>query len=53
MAFVFLKTELVLCILPIQSAFFAPGTFVQNPDVKMRPFRAGDGTHAALNFLDP
>jgi uncharacterized protein YbjT (DUF2867 family) len=39
--------------LPIKSAFFAPGTFMQNFGATLRPFPEGDGTYALSNFVKP
>jgi uncharacterized protein YbjT (DUF2867 family) len=39
--------------LPIQSAFFAPGSFMQNFGAAMAPHPAGDGTYALSNFIKP
>ena len=37
--------------LPIKSAFFAPGTFMQNFVTHMAPKPLGDGTYALFNFV--
>jgi uncharacterized protein YbjT (DUF2867 family) len=39
--------------LPIKSAFFAPGSFMQNFGGMMAPHPAGDGTYALSNFVKP
>ena len=38
---------------PIKSAFFAPGSFMQNFGHFMGPRPAGDGTYAIANFVTP
>ena len=38
---------------PIKSAFFAPGSFMQNFSHMMAPRPAGDGTYAIANFIKP
>ncbi|WBW73749.1 NmrA family protein [Schizosaccharomyces osmophilus] len=39
--------------LPIKSAFFAPGCFMQNFDWNMKPHPIGDGTYALPNIVAP
>ena len=39
--------------LPIKSAFFAPGSFMQNFGHLMAPRPTGDGTYAIANFVKP
>ena len=39
--------------LPIKSAFFAPGSFMQNFYLHRRPRPVGDGTYAIFNWLRP
>ena len=39
--------------LPIKSAFFAPGSFMQNFGEMMAPHPVGDGTYALYNFVKP
>jgi uncharacterized protein YbjT (DUF2867 family) len=41
--------------LPVKSAFFAPGSFMQNftTHSKPRPSHKGDGTYVVANILDP
>jgi len=39
--------------LPIQSAFFAPGSFMQNYYTHSEPRPMGDGTYALMNILNP
>ena len=39
--------------LKIKSAFFAPGSFMQNFASNMAPNPAGDGTYAMANFVSP
>jgi uncharacterized protein YbjT (DUF2867 family) len=39
--------------LPIKSAFFAPGSFMQNFSSNMKPRPAGDGTYVLANFVSP
>src|SRR5206468_3067781 len=39
--------------LPIKSAFFAPGSFMQNFRTIMAPQPAGDGTYALSNIMTP
>lgn len=38
---------------PIKSAFFAPGSFMQNFNHFMTPRPSGDGTYAIANFVTP
>lgn len=38
---------------PMKSAFFAPGSFMQNFNHFMAPRPAGDGTYAIANFVTP
>lgn len=38
---------------PMKSAFFAPGSFMQNFGHSMGPRPAGDGTYAIANFVKP
>ena len=38
---------------PMKSAFFAPGSFMQNFSHLMAPRPAGDGTYAIANFVTP
>ena len=47
------EVEAYIRTLPIKSAFFAPGTFMQNFGATMRPFPAGDGTYALSNSIKP
>ncbi|KAJ5481547.1 NmrA family protein [Penicillium sp. IBT 31633x] len=39
--------------LPIQSSFFAPGSFMQNFESNMKPHPAGDGTFMLANIVAP
>ncbi|KAJ5512030.1 hypothetical protein PEX2_028020 [Penicillium expansum] len=39
--------------LPIKSAFFAPGSFMQNFSTNMKPYPVGDGTYALANIISP
>ncbi|KAJ5805264.1 hypothetical protein N7474_011151 [Penicillium riverlandense] len=39
--------------LPIKSAFFAPGSFMQNFSTIMKPHPVGDGTYALSNIIAP
>jgi uncharacterized protein YbjT (DUF2867 family) len=39
--------------LPIKSAFFAPGGFMQNFKTGMKPRQAGDGTYVLANIVRP
>ncbi|OJJ88174.1 uncharacterized protein ASPGLDRAFT_72254 [Aspergillus glaucus CBS 516.65] len=39
--------------LPIKSAFFAPGSFMQNFNSNMKPHPVGDGTYALANIVAP
>ena len=47
------ETEEYLRGLPIKSAFFAPGSFMQNYEQMMTPRPTGDGTYAIDNFVKP
>ncbi|CAI7572952.1 unnamed protein product [Penicillium glandicola] len=39
--------------LPIKSAFFAPGSFMQNFSTNMKPHPVGDGSYALANIISP
>ena len=39
--------------LPIKTAFFAPGSFMQNYEASMRPQHAGDGSYVFANVVAP
>ena len=39
--------------LPIKSAFFAPGSFMQNFHTNQGPKPLGDGTYGVFNFISP
>lgn len=39
--------------LPIKSAFFAPGSFMQNFSTNMKPHPVGNGTYALANIIAP
>ena len=39
--------------LPIRSAFYAPGSFMQNFHTQMKPHPSGDGTYVISNILKP
>lgn len=39
--------------LPVKSAFFAPGSFMQNFNTNMKPHPAGDGTYVLANIIAP
>lgn len=39
--------------LPIKSAFFAPGSFMQNFNTIMKPHSVGDGTYVLANIVSP
>lgn len=47
------EVEQYIRTLPIKSAFFAPGTFMQNFIGGMSPRPAGDGTYALTNIVTP
>lgn len=47
------EVEEYIRTLPIQSAFYAPGSFMQNFDTIMKPHPAGDGTYVLANVLAP
>jgi uncharacterized protein YbjT (DUF2867 family) len=47
------EVEQYIRTLPIKSAFFAPGTFMQNFTGDMSPRPAGDGTYALVNIVTP
>ncbi|CRG92003.1 hypothetical protein PISL3812_09057 [Talaromyces islandicus] len=47
------EVEQYIRTLPIKSAFFAPGTFMQNFTGEMSPRPAGDGTYALNNIVTP
>ncbi|KAM0804925.1 hypothetical protein BDR22DRAFT_473893 [Usnea florida] len=47
------EVEQYIRALPIKSAFFAPGTFMQNFGGMMAPRPAGDGTYAIANIHTP
>ena len=39
--------------LPIRSAFYAPGSFMQNFHTQMKPHPSGDGTYVISNIFKP
>lgn len=49
------KEEVEQCIrtLPMESAFFSPGTFMSNFSATMAPHPVGDGSYALFNFVNP
>lgn len=47
------EVEEYIRTLPIRSAFFAPGSFMQNFSSIMKPHPAGDGTYVLANVLAP
>ena len=47
------KIEEYIRAQPMKSAFFAPGSFMQNFSHMMAPRPAGDGTYAIANFVTP
>ena len=47
------EVEEYIRTLPIKSAFFAPGSFMQNFSSNMAPRPVGDGTYAISGFVSP
>jgi uncharacterized protein YbjT (DUF2867 family) len=47
------EVEEYIRTLPIKSAFFAPGTFMQNFRATLKPFPKGDGSYVLSNFVRP
>ena len=47
------KVEQYIRTLPIKSAFFAPGSFMQNFESNMAPQPIGDGSYAIFNYVTP
>ena len=47
------EVEQYIRTLPIKSAFFAPGSFMQNFETHMSPQPLGDGSYALFNFISP
>ena len=47
------EVEQYIRTLPIKSAFFAPGSFMQNFEGGMAPRPTGDGTYAIFNCVTP
>ena len=47
------ETEQYIRSLPIKSAFFAPGCYMQNYHNVMKPQDLGDGTYGIVNFVSP
>ena len=47
------EIETYIRSLPIKSAFFAPGSFMQNFSATQAPRPLGDGTYALFNFVSP